>query len=69
MRNQETFRSEEKADVAVVGGGVVGLALARALKRRGAAAVTLIERAHLGAEASHAAAGMLAPQAEADRFD
>ncbi|HUQ34167.1 MAG TPA: glycine oxidase ThiO [Pyrinomonadaceae bacterium] len=31
--------------------------------------MTLIERAHLGAEASHAAAGMLAPQAEADRFD
>jgi glycine oxidase len=31
--------------------------------------VTLIERAQLGAEASYAAAGMLAPQAEADRFD
>jgi glycine oxidase len=69
MRNQETFRSEEKADVAVVGGGVVGLAVARSLLRRGAAAVTLLERAQLGAEASHAAAGMLAPQAEADRFD
>jgi glycine oxidase len=31
--------------------------------------VVLIERARLGAEASHAAAGMLAAQAEADRAD
>jgi glycine oxidase len=69
MRNRETFRSEEKADTIVVGGGVVGLALARALRLRGAANVTLIERARLGSEASHAAAGMLAPQAEADGAD
>jgi glycine oxidase len=69
MRNQEAFRSGERADVIVVGGGVIGLAVARELCRRGAGQVTLIERAGLGAEASHAAAGMLAPQAEADSAD
>ena len=69
MRNQETFRSGETADAVVVGGGVIGLSIARELGRRGAGQVTLIERAGLGAEASHAAAGMLAPQAEADCAD
>ncbi len=58
----------ESADVCVVGGGVVGLALARALARRGVS-VVLIERGALGAEASWAAGGMLAPQAEADAAD
>ena len=57
------------SDVVIVGGGVIGLAIARALVRRGVHDVTLIERAGLGAEASSAAAGMLAPQAEADRED
>ena len=56
------------ADVVVVGGGVVGLALARVLARRGAG-VTLVERGACGAEASWAAGGMLAPQAEADASD
>ncbi len=58
----------ERADVCVVGGGVVGLALARALGRRGAR-VVLVERGRAGAEASWAAGGMLAPQAEADAAD
>ncbi len=57
------------SDVVIIGGGVIGLAVARALARRGIRDVTLIERAGLGAEASSAAAGMLAPQAEADRAD
>ena len=70
MRNQETFRSNETADVVIVGGGVIGLAVARELGRRKAGRITLIERAALlGTEASHAAAGMLAPQAEADCAD
>ncbi|HJW14134.1 MAG TPA: glycine oxidase ThiO [Thermoanaerobaculia bacterium] len=51
------------ADVAIVGGGVIGCALARELAGRGAS-VTVIEKAHPGAEASGAAAGLLAPQAE-----
>ncbi|MDQ3820042.1 MAG: glycine oxidase ThiO [Acidobacteriota bacterium] len=66
MRNQEGLGT---ADVAVVGGGVIGLAIARALAMRGAGSVVLVERAHPGAEASRAAGGMLAPQAEADGAD
>jgi glycine oxidase len=57
------------SDVVIIGGGVIGLAIARELARRGVRDVTVIERAGLGAEASSAAAGMLAPQAEADRAD
>jgi len=58
----------KSADVVVVGGGVIGLAVSRELGRRGAR-VVLIERGELGAESSWAAAGMLAPQVEADRAD
>ena len=54
------------ADVVIVGGGVIGLAIARALALRGVRDVCLIERATLGTEASFAAAGMLLPQVEAD---
>ncbi len=56
--------SPERTDVLVVGGGLIGCALAAELAARGRA-VTVIERAEPGAEASGAAAGMLAPQAEA----
>ena len=49
-------------DVLVIGGGVIGLAIAVELRRRGAS-VTLISRDFQQA-ASQAAAGMLAPQAE-----
>lgn len=48
---------------------MIGLAVARALARRGLSDVVLIERGSLGAESSSAAAGMLAPQAEADCAD
>ena len=48
---------------------MIGLAITRALARRGVQRVTLIERARLGAEASSAAAGILAPQAEANHAD
>ena len=57
----------ERADVAVVGGGVAGLAAARELARRGLS-VAVFEDARVGS-ASRAAAGMLAPQAEADERD
>ena len=53
----------------VIGGGVIGLSVARALAQRGARDVLLIERASLGAEASFAAGGMLAPQTEANGRD
>lgn len=62
-------KSEDKrADVAVVGGGVAGLAAARELGRRGLS-VVVFDAPREGGPASNAAAGMLAPQAEADRAD
>ena len=51
------------ADVVVVGGGVIGCAVARELARRGARTI-VVERGEVGAEATRAAAGMVAPQAE-----
>jgi glycine oxidase len=51
------------ADVVIVGGGVIGCALARELAGRGAG-VTVVEKGEPGEEASFAAAGLLAPQAE-----
>jgi len=55
------------AEVLIIGGGVIGLSIARALALRGVRDVLLVERGSLGAESSWAAAGMLAPQAEANR--
>jgi glycine oxidase len=46
-------------DVIVIGGGIIGLSLSIALKKRGAQ-VLVVERGEPGREASHAAAGMLA---------
>jgi glycine oxidase len=57
------------AEVVVIGGGVIGLTIARALAQRGVRDVCLMERASLGAEASFAAGGMLAPQTEANGRD
>jgi glycine oxidase len=53
------------ADVAVVGGGVIGLATAWRARQRGLEVVVL-DRGAFGMGASRAAAGMLAPVAEAD---
>jgi glycine oxidase len=69
MRDQESSVTGEWADALVVGGGVIGLSIARALALRGFGRVCLIEREHTGAGASHAAAGMLAAQAEANCAD
>ncbi|OWY66944.1 glycine oxidase ThiO [cyanobacterium TDX16] len=49
-------------DILIIGGGVVGLAIAVELRSRGASVTLLCRDFH--AAASHAAAGMLAPQAE-----
>jgi glycine oxidase len=54
------------ADVIIIGGGIIGVACAYALTRAGVRRVVLVERGELGREASRAAAGMLAPQAEAE---
>jgi glycine oxidase len=53
------------SDVVIIGAGVMGCAVAWRLRQRGLS-VTLIERGIPGAEASSAAAGILAPQAEAE---
>lgn len=50
--------------VVVVGGGIIGGSVAWRVAREGAA-VTVLERERIGQEASWAAAGMIAPQAEA----
>ena len=52
-------------DAVVVGGGVMGCAIALRLAQRGLA-VLVLERSVPGAEASSAAAGILAPQEEAE---
>ena len=54
----------ESPDVVVIGGGVIGCAIARRAAR-GGLRVLVLERGACGAEASHAAAGMLSPLAEA----
>jgi glycine oxidase len=52
-------------DVAIIGGGVIGLTVAWRAAQRGLR-VTVLERAGLGGGTSSLAAGMLAPIAEAD---
>ena len=54
-----------RSDVAVIGGGVIGLAIAWRAAQRGLTTCVL-ERSELGAGTSRVAAGMLAPVSEAD---
>jgi len=58
-------RHTQTVDVAVVGGGVIGLAVAWRARTLGLS-VVLLERAKLAAAASHVAAGMLAPVSEVE---
>ena len=55
-------------DVLVVGGGIIGLAIAREAARTGMR-VRLLEKGEIGREASAAAAGLLGPQLGADHAD
>lgn len=57
------------ARVVIVGGGVIGCAVAERLSRDRRHRVLLLERDTLGAHASGAAAGLLSPYSEADRLD
>lgn len=68
MTANGTIQRNETADIVIVGGGVIGLMIARSLRQR-ALDVVLVERSELGKEASYAAGGILGPQAEADRAD
>jgi glycine oxidase len=54
----------DSAKVLIIGGGIIGCSIAWRLAREGAT-VTVLERARIGQEASWAAAGLIAPQAEA----
>jgi glycine oxidase len=64
-----SFTSDKSSDVLIIGGGVIGLAIARELYKKGVSNITLLERGAIGREASHAAAGMLAPNAETEKLD
>jgi glycine oxidase len=66
---QQSAQANQNADVVVIGGGVIGLSIARALALRGVRNVTVIEKGEFGREASWAAGGILAPQVEADKAD
>lgn len=60
----------QEFDVIIIGGGIIGLSIARELKKNGVERVAILEKHPVcGKEASSAAAGMLAPQAEANRAD
>lgn len=59
----------KKFDTLIIGGGVIGLTIARALARRGRQRVAIVEKNSFGHEASWAAGGILAPQIEADADD
>lgn len=48
----------------IIGGGVIGLSIARELRLRGADGITVVESGKIGREASWAAAGMLSPNVE-----
>lgn len=65
----EPFAAHTSADVVIVGGGVIGLSIARALARRGIRDITVIDKSEFGREASWAAGGTLAPEIETDRLD
>ncbi len=54
------------SEVLIIGGGVIGLSIARELHKQGTKRITIVEKGVCGEESSWAAAGMLGPQAEAD---
>ena len=54
-------------EILIIGGGVIGLAAARELHKKGIRKITILERGAVGKESSDAAAGMLAPHAEAEK--
>ncbi|HEV8591438.1 MAG TPA: FAD-dependent oxidoreductase, partial [Pyrinomonadaceae bacterium] len=59
----------QTSEILIIGGGIIGLSIARELRKSGVSDIAILERGTLGSEASSAAAGMLAPQAEADSAD
>lgn len=58
-----------RSETIIIGGGVIGLSIARELHKRGAGSITIVDKGRIGGEASWAAAGMLAPNAECHADD
>jgi glycine oxidase len=58
-------RQSSPVDLAIVGGGIVGLSVAWRARARGMS-VAVLERDEIGSGATHVAAGMLAPVAEVE---
>src|SRR5215203_4415837 len=54
------------SEILIIGGGVIGLSIARELHKNGRQRITVVDRGRIGGEASWAAAGMLAPNIETD---
>ena len=54
------------SEILIIGGGVIGLSIARELNRRGVRGITVVEQGRCGEQSSWAAAGMLGAQAETD---
>src|SRR5262245_54365654 len=65
----ETSRATRTAEIIIVGGGVIGLSIARELALRGVRDIVLCDKGEMGKEASWAAGGILAPQVEANHAD
>lgn len=55
---------ERSFNTIIVGGGVIGLSLARELHKKGVRNIAILDRGRAGGEASWAAAGMLSPTVE-----
>ncbi len=65
----KTSDKRQISDVLIIGGGIIGLSIARELHKKRSGKITILERGRIGKEASHAAAGMLAPNAETEKLD
>ncbi|MGI9054389.1 MAG: FAD-dependent oxidoreductase, partial [Pyrinomonadaceae bacterium] len=64
-----TKDKKQISKVLIIGGGIIGLSLARQLHKKGFKRITILDKGKLGKESSYAAAGMLAVQAETDKPD
>ena len=69
MSQHGTSRVTKTAEIIIVGGGVIGLSIARELAHRGVRDIVVCDKGELGKEASWAAGGILAPQVEANASD
>lgn len=65
----EAANRSSKYDVLIIGGGVIGLSIARQLHKNGVRRIAIVDRKKIGTEASFAAAGMLLPHVETDTSD